>query len=118
MVVHWVTITVCGFRDLRVVAVDRMSGAGDYMERTGLIRVKFSERTYMEDTLFHEVTHAAWDACGLGMMLHRKWGHLLTMAQLDDLEEDILVLQTPALLGTLKQAGWLTMPSPPSRETA
>lgn len=116
MVVRWLTIRVCAFRDLEVTAVDRMSGAGDYTQHSGRIRVKFAETSYMEDTLFHEVTHAVWDACGLGMMLERKWGHLLTKAQLTDLEEDVIVLQTPGLLGTLKQAGWLTMPVPPSKE--
>jgi len=101
---------------MRVLAVSRLGCSGDMDPGPGVIRVKFAEATYMEETLLHEITHAVWGNSGLGVMLIRKWGHLLTESQLADLEEDIITLQTPGLIATLKQAGWLTMPSPPSKE--
>ncbi len=116
MVVPWCTVKVCGMRDYTVQACTKLPGnSGDCTTTTGLIRVKFAERSFMWDTLFHEVAHAAWDACGLKDTLRRKWGKFLTEDQLNDLEEDIQVAQTPALLSTLMQAGWLTLPEPPER---
>lgn len=105
-------------RDYRVDACTRITGgnSGDCTATTGVIRVRFAERTHMLDTLFHEVAHAVWDACGLKDILRRKWSKVLTEDQLNDLEEDIQVAQTPALLATLTQAGWLTLPEPPSKE--
>lgn len=116
--VHWVTVLVCGHREVTINAHASLpSGlAGDYTFKTGVIRVRFAEKTYMEDSLFHEITHAVWDASGLRDMLRRKLRHVLTDAQIEDLEEDVMVHQTPGLLSTLKQAGWLTMPPPPSKE--
>lgn len=63
----------------------------------------------MEDTLVHEVTHQAWDACGLSYLIRTKYG--LTEKQAEELEEDVIRFQTPALLSTFKRAGWLTIPA-------
>jgi hypothetical protein len=113
--VAWCSVKVCGVRDYQVDACSSVPGgnSGDCTYRTGRIRVRFAERTNMEDTLFHEVTHAVWDASGLKDMLRRRLSPIMTAAQIADLEEDILVMQTPGLLGTLKTAGWLKLPRPP-----
>ena len=115
VVKSWVTVKVCGVREYQVTACSNVPGgnSGDCTYRTGVIRVRFAERTHMEDTLFHEITHAVWDASGLKDMLRRRLSAVLTPGQISDLEEDILVTQTPGLLATLKTAGWLRLPKPP-----
>lgn len=118
MVVHWVNIVVCGYRNFTVNACDKIPGGnlGDCTHDTGIVRVRFAETTYMQDTLLHEVTHAVWDASGLKALLRSKWGKVLSDTQLVELEEDVIVGQTPGLLATLNQAGWLTLPLPPPKE--
>ncbi len=117
MVKQWRLVKVCGMRDYRIDACSLVPGGntGDCTATTGVIRVKFAEPTHMLDTLFHELTHAVWDASGLKDILRRKWSKLLTAEQLQDLEEDILVAQTPGLVATLTQAGWLSLPAPPEK---
>lgn len=116
---QWCTIQVCGSRNYTVEAVSRIPGSdltGDCTYTKGKIRVLFAEESHMEDTLLHEITHAVWDACGLRDTLRRRLGHVLTPSQIDDLEEDIMVAQTPGLLATLKLAGWLTLPAAPTKD--
>lgn len=115
----WCKVLVCGAREFSVSAVRSVASSGgnvgDVRYELGSIRVKFAERTHMEDTLFHELTHAVWESCGLKDTLRRRWASKLSESELSDLEEDILVAQTPGLLATLKQAGWLRLPPPPER---
>ncbi len=109
MVRIWFPILdVCG-RDLRVTTHPGLKGHGDSDSDKGLIRVRIAERSVMEDTLVHEVTHQAWDACGLSYLIRTKYG--LTEKQAEELEEDVIRFQTPALLSTFKRAGWLTIPA-------
>lgn len=119
MVVRWCNVVVCGFRNYTVDACSSVPGGlvGDQRREPSAIRVKFAETSFMQDTLLHEITHAVWDACGLIRLLHSKYGHLLTAQQLEDLEEDIMCLQTPGLISTLTQAGWLKLPKPPKKVT-
>ena len=58
MVKPWCKIKICGYRDCTVQAATTLpeGNAGEYSYRRGLIRVMFAERTYMLDTLLHEVT--------------------------------------------------------------
>lgn len=57
------------------------------------------------DTLVHEILHAIFDASGLGFWLKRKMkvrGNAWIRAQ-----EELIRFQTPALVSTLKNAGFL-----------
>lgn len=119
MVIRWCNVVVCGFRNYTVDACSSVPGGlvGDQRREPSAIRVKFAESSFMQDTLLHEITHAVWDASGLGRILRSKYGAFLSDQQLEDLEEDIICLQTPGLIATLTQAGWLTLPAPPEKVT-
>lgn len=53
-----------------------------------------SSESHFQVVLLHELLHAAWDAC---QMTHIDWDDIK-----GDIEENIVSMQSPALLGVLK----------------
>lgn len=87
---------------------------GENLPSKGKIHVRWVRSAhYMWDSLIHELVHATFTNSGLGDVLKRKLN--LTHEQWVEVEEDIARVFTPALLSTLRRAGWLTLPQPPPK---
>lgn len=106
------SIDVCGQRyAIEIYTVLESQGECDYEAATIRLRRQAPDR--MADTLIHEVLHAILDAAGIGWTMRGRFK--LSKRAYDKFEEDFVRMMTPALLSTLRNAGWLRLPRHPSR---
>jgi len=88
---------------------DKWEGACTWSEN--LIEILAQAEDRMHDALLHEIVHALTDACGFKWTARQLMK--LTAKQNKILDELICRLFAPALLGTLRDAGWLHLPRKP-----
>ncbi len=101
-------IAFCGHRF--VVWVDpSLKIEGHCDPETGEIVLRPQAADRMAETLVHEVLHGVIDASGLGWLLRRRFK--MTAAQLEEFEEDVIRVLSPALFSALRGAGWLRLPT-------
>lgn len=112
----WQVVDVCGQRYL--VKVDpvydarKLEGACTFTDNQ--IEVLEQALDRMHDTLLHEIIHAANDASGLKWALMNAFPNL-SLKERRAIDEMICRFLAPALLGTLRGAGWLKLPEWPPR---
>lgn len=105
-------VDVCGQRYRIEVFDDLGENEGECDHVAGVIRIKRQAHDRMADTLLHElITHAAWDASGLKWMLVQAFQ--VPKKKMDAIEEMLARISSPAMLSTLRNAGWLRLPPVP-----
>jgi hypothetical protein len=109
----WVkSIDVCGQRYRVGVFTDERGYQGATTFADNAIEIQDQAEDRMHDTLLHELLHACFDACGLKLQIRERFSTMKKKDR-DFLEEAICVMLSPALLATLRRAGWLKLPRKP-----
>ncbi len=111
---NWETVNICGQRyRIRVdTAYDPKKIEGSCEWSNNLIELMVQAEDRMHDTLIHEIVHAITDASGLKWAIANRF-RKLTKKDRADLDEMLCRLLSPALLGALRDAGWLKLPRKP-----
>lgn len=107
-------IDVCGQRYRVLVDPDfgpkKIEGSCTYQDN--LIELLDQAEDRMHDTLFHEIVHAIADAGALKWTIATRFPKL-TKKDRAALDEMLCRFFAPALLATLRSAGWLKLPRKP-----
>lgn len=105
-------VDVCGQRYRVLVdpdyANDKLEGACTWADNVIELLLQAEDR--MHDALIHEIVHAITDASGLKWTIAATFGKKLNAKDRAKLDEMLCRFLAPALLSTLRNAGWLKLP--------
>ncbi len=104
-------VNVCGqrYRVMTDPVYDPHKWEGACTWQDNLIELLDQAEDRVHDSLLHELVHAITDACGLKWAIANRFKKL-TASDRRALDEMLCRMLAPALLATLRDAGWLRLP--------